>query len=152
MNKRLRLPSSIELKDYSGQKVLEIRVGRDSLWNWALGLLLVREGLVDTLTVTSERGNGAVEIRLDPTHRRTPAVLASLAEPFSRLEFSGVALDYLLHALLKYYRDGQAEVDHIDLQTALSDSDNEDAYVTFAFADSATPISAEEAKRRLGID
>jgi hypothetical protein len=84
--------------------------------------------------------------------RLTFSVLASDAK---RGEFSGldsrniqlsipiVTVKYLQAVLLRAYRDGMAEVDHVHVETTSID-------LTFLFAVSAPPMSGEEAGRILG--
>jgi len=59
-------------------------------------------------------------------------------------------LDYILHFFLKYFRDGVADVDHIDLDV-VSDSDSQQSTIKFQVRDSIGPVSAKEAKKRLGL-
>jgi hypothetical protein len=56
------------------------------------------------------------------------------------------ALDFVRHFFLRYYRDGVAEVDHIDVQNC------DGGYTTICAQDSAPAVSEKEAKRRLGLD
>jgi hypothetical protein len=46
--------------------------------------------------------------------------------------------------LFRYYKDGIAEVDHIDVETPNGD------YIVFTMEDAVAPLSATEARRRLG--
>jgi hypothetical protein len=55
-------------------------------------------------------------------------------------------LDFVRHFFLRYYRDGFADVDHIDIQNS------DGGYTTFYAEQSVPPVSAEEAKRLLGME
>jgi hypothetical protein len=90
----------------------------------------------------------------DQTGRRlTVDVLASNAKRgvFSGLESQSIQLslpqvtvEYLQTVLLRAYRDGMADVDHIHVETTSID-------LTFLFTVSAPPMSGQEAARILGI-
>ena len=58
---------------------------------------------------------------------------------------SAGSLDFVRHFFLRYYRGGVAEVDRKDIET------DEGGYVVFAADDFTLPVSAQEAKRRLGM-
>jgi hypothetical protein len=49
---------------------------------------------------------------------------------------------------LRYFRDGFAEVDHVDID----DTANAGGYLTFVVSEFAPPVSPDEAKRRLGLN
>ena len=55
-------------------------------------------------------------------------------------------LDFVRHFFLRFYRDGLAEVDHIDVQTG------DGGYIIFCAELSVPPLSAEEAERLLGVE
>lgn len=58
-------------------------------------------------------------------------------------------LDYVHQFFLKYYRDGVAEVDHLDLEAVDAETGHEEIYITFQVSESRPPLSPEEAKKRL---
>ena len=67
----------------------------------------------------------------------------------SDVRLTGNNVDYLCQFFLKYYRDGVAEVDHVDLEASNAETGDQEVYVTFQVSESKLPLSPEEAKRRL---
>lgn len=151
MKKRLTLPLRLHLNRHSGQTVLNIELGTDALANWCLGLCLLKEGLVSMLLVCEEDAKGVLEIELagEVVHRtKSQARFYSSA---TRVRMTPNDLDYLLHFCLKYFRDGAAEVDHIDIDV-VSQTDSQESTITFKVPDSIRPLSAEEARKRLELE
>jgi len=148
MNKHLRLPLDIERVQHPGQTVLRLSFHREALCDWCAGLSLLKEGLIETLTVTEQREKGTkVQFLKESKVNGTDRV--SFHADRSQVVMSGNSLDYAQHFFLKYYRDGLAEVDHIDLQAVDAETGNKEIYVTFRVPESVPPLTAEEARRRL---
>lgn len=149
MNKSIRLPIEIDLVRHPGQTVLVLTFRREAIRDWCLGLCLLNEGLIETLTLAEERGRAAVKIRVldkPKVHGRTNANFRS---DISQLEVPRTSLEYIQAFFLKYYRDEVAEVDHVDLEAIDADTGKQDEYVTFRVPDFRPPVSAQEAEKRL---
>ncbi|HLJ85253.1 MAG TPA: hypothetical protein VKZ53_00430 [Candidatus Angelobacter sp.] len=58
-------------------------------------------------------------------------------------------LGHVYYFFLKYYRDGLAEVDHLDLEAIDAETGSNEIYVTFNVSESKAPMTPEEAQRRL---
>jgi hypothetical protein len=149
MNKHLQLPVDIERVQHSGQTVLRLSLQRKGLCDWCVGLSLLKEGLIETLTVTEQRGRGT-KVQFLKESKVNRAVRVSFHAGRSQVVMTDNSIDYVQHFFLKYYRDGLAEVDHIDLQAVDAETGNSEIYVTFQVAESIPPVTGEEAKRRLG--
>jgi hypothetical protein len=150
MTKHLKLPLRLELVRYSGQTVLNIQFESKALSGWCLALCLLKEGLTAALVISEEGAKGKLELELmsEAKERRTHA---SFEAETARLRITSNDLDYLLHFFLKYYRDGFAEVDHLDLEVVAA-NERQDASVTFKVPESAQPLSPEQAKKRLRLE
>jgi hypothetical protein len=61
-----------------------------------------------------------------------------------------IALEVCLVYFLKYYRDGLADVDHLDFEATWDTGDACDFSLKVALH--KPPVSAEEARKRLGLD
>lgn|SRR5262249_33693701 len=149
MNKHLQLAVDIEVVRHPGQTVLRLMFHRESLPDWCLGLCLLSAGLISTLTITSKQQQKAVRLQLagKPESRGLARVI--LKSEINQLDLTRTNLDYLQHFFLKYYRDGVADVDHIDLEAIDADAGHEKIYVTLKVPESKAPVSADEAERRL---
>jgi hypothetical protein len=113
-----------------------------------VGLSLLKEGLIETLTVTDQRGRSA-KLQLLKEPKLSGAVRVSFHSDRSQVAMTSNSLDYVQHFFLKYYRDGRAEVDHVDLQAIDAETGDKEIYVTFRVPESVPPVTAGEARRRL---
>jgi hypothetical protein len=150
MKKQLSLALRLKLVRHPGQTVLNIEFEKEALADWCLGLCLLKEGLIPILLVQERTAKGKLEIQLTGQTEHRTRTLASFESNVSRVRMTPDDLDYLLHFFLKYFRDGVAEVDHLDLDVE-SQTNNQDSTITFKVPESAQPLSAEEAKKRLGL-
>ncbi|MCC6745759.1 MAG: hypothetical protein IT175_18000 [Acidobacteria bacterium] len=148
MKKRLALPLRSRLTRHQGQTVLRIELEREAVAEWCLGLCLLKEGLISILLVQEVAARGMLEVQLGTQRTRS---LASLDPSASKVSLTQNDLDYIQHFFLKYFRDGVADVDHIDLDV-VSDTDSQQSTITFKVPDSIGPVSAEEARKRLGLN
>jgi hypothetical protein len=111
----------------------------------------LKEGLIEALLVGEEGTNRELEVRVLSEIKPHARAQASFETETTRLRITLSDLDYLRHFFLKYYRDGVGEVDHVDLEVA-SATESSDASITFKVPEAVLPLSAEEAKKRLGLD
>ena len=148
MNKHLQLPIDIELVRHPGQTVLSLSFRREALRDWCLGLCLLKEGLIETLIVAEERGKSKM-IKFRATQETDRVTQVTFKPDFGQVEITRNQLGYLHRFFLKYYRDGVADVDHLDLEAINADTGEIDAYITFRVPDSRPPVSPEEVERRL---
>jgi hypothetical protein len=70
---------------------------------------------------------------------------------FVAIQLTATELERLVDFFLRYYRDGVVEVDHIDIEANENVPGRMDAYVTIFVQDYRPSVSAEEAKRKLGV-
>lgn len=115
MNQISRLAIDIALVRHPGQNVLRLQFHPDAVRDWCLGLCLLREGLVETFTVIEKSARGTkVKFLVDPQLGTRPRII--LNPRSNEVVMARTNLEYLHHFFLKYYRDGVAEVDHLDLE------------------------------------
>jgi hypothetical protein len=149
MNKHLPLPVNVELVRHPGQVVLCLLFRGEAVQDWCLGLCLLKEGLIETLSVADEQQKMGVKIRLTAKPAIDSMARVNFKPDVSQIELTRANLDYLQHFFLRYYRDGVADVDHIDLEAINGDTGAKDIYVTFKVPDSRPTVRPEEAERRL---
>jgi hypothetical protein len=141
MKKFLKEALHVEQAVADGQSLMRISVPTQHLKDWCLCLQLLKENLIEAFVHPCESSSQRIEITRGGTERceiviQHDRVSAQLCDR---------DLDFVCHFFLRYYRDGIAEVDHIDIETA------DGGYLTLATEESIDPISSEEAKRRLGM-
>jgi hypothetical protein len=150
MNKNMKLPIDIEKIHHPGQIVLRLFIHPDALCDWCLGLSLLNNQLVDTLSVTGEKTKTGIGLSLGGKKNTRGIIrLKFISSALTELEITKGDVEYLLHFFLRYYRDGMADVDHIDLPAVNSDTGDKGLYVTFKVQHSKPPVTPEEARRRL---
>jgi hypothetical protein len=148
MNKHLQLPVDIDIVRHPGKTVLRLSLHREALCDWCMALSLLKEGLIETLTVT-ERERKGVKVQLLSEPKTGGTVRVSFRPDLNRVAMTRNNLEYVQHFFLKYYRDGVAEVDHLDLQAIDAETGDKEVYVTFRAPESKPPVTPEEARRRL---
>ncbi len=141
MKKRINISGVIERKEYGGEPSFVFSLPNESIRNWCLGLALLKEDLVENIVFVPNEGELSFILRLD-TEAPSGAIKGAIENDAICVVLSDVTLDYLLSFSLKHYRDGYAEVDHIDLQTDFENLGN-NIYVTLKFDISGPPVGGE---------
>ena len=124
-----------------GQRVIDITVAPSNLRDWCLCLQLLQESIVEGFILSFGGPTGAIDI----TRGHVSDWDTCKADNRINLTLADHDLGRLRMFFLRYYRDGYAAVDHVDIETPNGD------YITVTVHESAPPVSAEEAKRRLGV-
>ena len=124
MIKRLAAAARIEQVRHASEISLEVSLQPGAIRDWSLGLVLLREQLIDALLMSESTGVSTLELRRSGG---------------ARVRF-----------FLTYFRDGIAAVDHVDVQ-AITGEDGQECYITFMVPESAPPVSSAEARKRLGL-
>ena len=150
MTKTLSLALKLRLKRYDDQVVVDMLVESSAVAGWCLGLMLLKEQLITALLIQPDSGKKSHTCRLEVLPSRQMRSQAILDSDTVRISLSINNLEYILSFFLKYFRDGIADVDHIDLEA--DSPDGEDVItITLKVPDSIEPVSPGEARRRLGL-
>jgi hypothetical protein len=150
MNKVLHIPIEIKLNRYPTQLGLNVFVHEEALQELCLALCLLVEGLIDLLVVGDLHREKILKLRLMGELEDNPKARVSFNTDTSLVELTPTGLKYMQHFFLKYYRDGVAEVDHIDIEAIGTSSENTDVYLTMRVGSSRPSVTPDEAKQRLG--
>jgi hypothetical protein len=150
MKKHLSLPVRVEVVHLPKQTSIVVRIDGPAIGDWCLGLCLLRQKLADCVAIDSAGGEYTVELRIAQSQGPNGKLRGALKAKNIKLTLDPVTVDYVLAFCLRYYRDGFAEVDHVDLEASIEDLGDQDAYVTLKFPDSAPPVSPAGARRQLG--
>jgi hypothetical protein len=131
----------------AGDAVYELNLGSTAPEVVAAELSLLATGLADSLTFRHERGRIKVKIERGPVRDRAtaesrPGLLA--------LILSETELEYWRSYFLRYYREGAADVDHIDVEATSIRPAGGVIDLRVRVARAVPPVSPEEARRRLG--
>lgn len=142
MRKFVELSLVVENLKVEGQSFLKVNVSNEVLRDWALSLELLHERLVEAMVFPCCGSFTGIELKIADGNE------SEFRENKGRLiiSLSAQALDFVRHFFLRYYRDEVAEVDHIDIENS------DGGYITFFVDRFQPPVSANEVKRRLGID
>lgn len=141
MRKFVDIAFAVEEVVVEEQSLVRIHVAPASLKDWCLCLQLLNDNLIEAFTIRRASSARTVQVgRGEGSCSDTMHGTNGLA-----LKLSGRDLDFARHFFLRYYRDGAAEVDHIDIEM------EEGGYVIFSVGKSVPPVSPEEAKRRLAM-
>ncbi|MCA3006187.1 MAG: hypothetical protein LW650_12055 [Planctomycetaceae bacterium] len=150
MNERVTVILPMQLRRYLQQTVLEVGCDPPALLELCVGLCLLKERLISTLVLEDRGGRVKAAIQVADGARRGGGARATGEGEGRRIVLSQTALEYVMSFVLKYARDGMAEVDHVDLDVD-ADDPGEAFTLTLSATRSTPPVSAEEARRRLGL-
>lgn len=142
MKNTLELALEVTATSIDGQNVVDVLVPPSCVSHWCLSLQLLHDHLTDSCVFLLPNAKGKLEIQRATTSTHRTGNGTHL------ICLSANALDYLRCFFLKYFRDGFAEVDHVDID----DQERDGGYLTFSVLASSPPVSSEGARQRLGLD
>ena len=117
-----------EVVCYPDQLTVNLTVSWEDLSTACLAFCLLQEGLI--LKAIFKSRQSAVKVSIERLNSEPGGLSrANTNENECQIFLSMDSLGCVQHFLLKYYRDGVAEVDHVDIQAR--SSDGADAYVIF---------------------
>lgn len=131
------------------QKWVEIAFHPEIISDWCLQLCLLETGLQDSVKISSLDKKFSIDIRVDKNVSTNDRGFVRLNDKLINLSVAPNELEMWKYFFLKYYRDGFAEVDHIDSEFIL-DKASEISFVLKVF-EFQPPLSSEEAKKILGL-
>ena len=144
MNKTFQMPIHVVASSVAEQHVVRIHISHGCLSEWCLSLQLLHDDLVEKCIFTIHESGGIfLKIEKGPSSSYT---ISHFGKKHAVL-LERVALDMLRHFFLHYYRDGYAEVDHIDID----DEGHPGGYITFSVEKFAEPLSPAALKAKLDV-
>jgi hypothetical protein len=146
MTRTVKTRRPIRLEKFNdGWQAATIEVDKANLDSILLELSLIREDLVERVVFLGQAGTSiSAQLKNDSDWSS-----GSFTKEKAVLNLCLREVDFTLSFLLKYYRDGVADVDHIDVAIFDRNSDAEIGTLTIHVADARPPISGEEAMRIL---
>ena len=141
MKKGIELAVEVAVESIDGQHIVNVLIPPLCVTHWCLCLQLLHDQLVESCVLIPPDANVKLEVRT----AKTSGYIAGMGKNVICL--SPTALDYLRCFFLKYFRDGFAEVDHVDID----DEKNDGGYLTFSVLESSPPVSSDEVRKRLGL-
>lgn len=152
MKRHLKLPVSFSRRDTGGEVHVVVDFGTAGIEEWCLNLVLLKEEMASSLTLTNGRDSLALRIGikrdLDKSHR---AIATWGGNGALELQLTLTELECWLSFFLKYFRDGIPDVDHIDLQVKATKSLPKGLFLTLKVAEAKPGVTPNEARRRLGL-
>lgn len=143
MKKHIDLALKVKEVTLEGQNVVSITVPPSCLRDVCLCLQLLQDSYVDAFTTRNPEDGQSLELY----RGEISTVQSGRKHRQHAVSLNPQALSYVLAFFIRYYRDGYATVDHIDIEDEKRVGD----YITFRVKEYTPPLSAEEARRRLGI-
>lgn len=112
----------------------------------SLGLALLVEDLAEAVVWRSPQFGWVVRLR---GQKAEGATLRSYGQHRIELSLGKIETERWFTFFLKYYRDGRAEVDHLDVEAGWDTGGRCD--FTLKVSEFQAPVSEREARRRLGL-
>lgn len=148
MTRTLKIGNAVEHHLYEdGTRGTIFKVDGHLLSAVLIELFLLRESLVERVVLVGEPGTTVSLTAKQGSATSTGSYGRASAELFLSLR----DLELLNSFLLKYYRDGVAEVGHIDIGLFRPGSNIEEGTLVVQAAEAKPGMSSDEARRILGI-
>lgn len=141
--KHIYLDSKITFKQFGTDFQLKFNIDLNSCTTLCMGFFLLKEELLNSLSI--QFSNYLLILKLTPGKYSSFENLNSIQKVFKG-NIAMNELEYLLFYLLKIYRDGFAETEHIDISFA--SSDNAEVMLTVSCED-YLEFSEEQVKNML---
>jgi hypothetical protein len=132
----------------AGRSEVVVTISQAAVGVWALELTLLLERLADSLTVAPTQGGKLVLTVSAVALSRGERFIASRSGSSDTMKFvlPQSQAERLRAVLLRAYRDGMAETDHVHLEGTLNGNPYD---LTPFFENSRPPMTAEEASKLL---
>jgi len=128
-----------------GQREAVLEIMQERFGVWALEIALLLQGLAESLTVRSPSG-GTLLLALLSDRGVKRSVVSPHGTNKLRFELSRTQAEYLQAVLLRAYRDGMADVEHVHIEGRCAGATYD---LTLFFGASRPPKSVEEAAKLL---
>ncbi|MGH9943839.1 MAG: hypothetical protein ACRD9R_15955 [Pyrinomonadaceae bacterium] len=146
MDRILKMPVGLSVERVSYQLVITIDLQSTPIPEWCLNLCLLKQQLASALVFLLGKKKLKIEMNSVEGSRRAKVFLAPNQV---HVVVQPAELNRWMNFFLKYYRDGVAEVDHIDVEALVVSDEPEDVYIIFIVKDAVPPMPAEEARKIL---
>jgi hypothetical protein len=143
MTKTTDLGIDFQVLTLNSQRVARLFVSTSALREWCLCVQLLQDRLVDSCVFR----NAATFAKLNLRHGQQSSFQFADRNNVLTVCCSPNDLDVIRHFFLKYFRDGLADVDHLDIETEACGG----GYLTFIVEESKNPCSPSVARQRLGL-
>jgi len=106
---------------------------RGIIKDWCIGLVLLKNKMIDQIDLKAATGNQTIEIVRHPSSKRSTCRGSMASNHRARIEITSYALAAEMNMALQYCRDGAAGADHTDIQ--IDFTDGTDRYLTIEYHD-----------------
>lgn len=148
MNWKINGDTKIDMTDVDQARLVIITFTPEAVVQLCLGLSMLWHRLVESVSL---QGSGVTLVFGRCESNETARALVAWKGRGASLQLSSQELEYWLSFFLRGFRDGMAEVDHIDVETDSPSSTEPSGFFVLKVPDAVPPVSAEEARRRLGL-
>jgi hypothetical protein len=141
----MKTPTIFEAETLVSNGEIVVEIEQEHVGTWALGITLLLESLAEQLQIISINGRERVLLMLqrsDPSAKET--IVRRVERGGCSFIIATTQAQCLQAMLLRAYRDGVAEVNHMHIEGTLGESGFD---LTFFFKSSQPPMSPAEAER-----
>jgi hypothetical protein len=149
MNWRINGDVKIEMENVDQARLVIVTFSMEAIAQLCLGLSMLWHRLVESLSL---QGSGITLVFGQCGSDGDARALVTWKARGATLKLSSTELEYWLCFFLRGVRDGMAEVDHIDVEADPSSGSELPGFFVLKVPNAAPPVSAEEARRRLGLE
>jgi hypothetical protein len=114
VSRSIALPLTLRKEDRGD--IVFVLIDPEANREWCLNLCLLREGLIESLTIIGDSAAYRLGISLEPALSSRQGKV-QCRPGGADVSISITELDYWLHFFLKYHRHGVGDINHIDVET-----------------------------------
>ncbi len=143
----------VRLKDYASNprsRSIILGIQDDTVTRWCLLLCMLEKGLISGITISNGQAN-VLRIVFNNAYKSKWGIVTWKGD-FAELIIAKNEIELLIGFFLRYYRDGVADVDHLDFDMDPSRPGAKAATLTITVPRARPPLSNNELERRLGFE
>lgn len=143
----------LRLKDYASSprsRSIFLHIQDDTVTRWCLLLCMLEKGLISGITISNGQAN-VLRVVFNNAHKSGWGIVTWKGD-FADLTITRNDIELLISFFLGYYRDGAADVDHLDFDMDPSRPGAKAATLTITVPRTRPPLSNNEVKQRLGLE
>jgi hypothetical protein len=150
MNWRIENACRIESTEVDATLLWNVDLVESALRDLAIGFCLLWNELISRVDAVDVTGRRAMRI-VRAKQQNSQEALVSWDGESATIILSSTELEALMHFFLRTVRDRGAEVDHLDIDACPTSAGGRAGNFVLRFPHATGPVSAEEARRRLGL-
>jgi hypothetical protein len=145
------ISASIAHVTHASEDTVTARISHGVLVECCMSMCMLYFDIVQSVSLADRTSGLEIIISMRSAARKSARGTYRRSEKQMYVSVTSVELGYWVSFLLRYYRDGVAEVDHMDVDLLPSNQDEKRSTLIFRFEHAASPLPGDDLRRKLGL-